>query len=658
MKVSRSWLKTFFEKDIPTSVELADLFTFHSFEVESVEKKGGHDVLDVKVLPDRAHYCLSHQGVAEEIHIVTGQPMKTFRDLPTLAKAAVSNPSVLPPKVKIEEPKKEDSKENPFCRHYMVRRIEKVTVADSPDWLKNYLQDIGERPINNIVDATNLIMFDIGQPLHAFDADAIKGDISVRAAQKGEKIILLDGKEATLILGDYVIADDAGPLAIAGVKGGKRAQVTATTKNIIIESANFDPAAVRRTATRLNIRNESSKRFENEITPELAADGMTLVSALVRGLVPGSADGMSDIIDIYPMKPSQTVITLTRAYVNDRLGADVPEKTFNEILSRLGVTVADTGGKLALTIPYHRLDLTIPEDIVEEIGRVYGYEKIKAALPPAPTKPISVLPSFYLSEKIKNILAGQSFSEVNLYTLVSKGLVETAHPLASDKAFARENLTDGLMTCLEKNVLNADLLGLDVIKIFEVGRVFTKGGEFSVLSMGVAQVKKIKNVKSEAILKSTIEVLGKELGSAISVPSIISNGIHSVCQINLDELTTSYKLSVGASYADLGFGPSVKISYKRFSAYPFIVRDIAVFTPEHIEAEEVWAAIRQGVEDADGSRLLARHALFDTFKKDAKISHAFRMIFQSMEKTLTDEEVGAIMEKIYVQVKLKKWEVR
>jgi phenylalanyl-tRNA synthetase beta chain len=263
MKVSRNWLQTYFYSEIPAVDKLSELFTFHSFEVEGVEKieakgKAPEDfVMDVKILPDRAHYCLSHRGVAEEVHVITGMPLKKDRDT---GKPPEGNRMIATPKIIIED--------NNFCRRYMGRRVEGVKVSESPEWMEKYLEAIGERSINNIVDASNIIMFDIGQPLHIFDADKVRGEIKVRAAHEGEKILLLDGKEVTLKSNDFVVSDDEGPLAIAGVKGGKRAGITAETKNIIIESANFDPTAVRRTSTELNLRNESSKRFENEITPD------------------------------------------------------------------------------------------------------------------------------------------------------------------------------------------------------------------------------------------------------------------------------------------------------------------------------------------------------------------------------------------------------
>ncbi|MEK7501799.1 MAG: phenylalanine--tRNA ligase subunit beta [Patescibacteria group bacterium] len=692
MKISRNWLKNYFDKPIPDANKLAEFFTFHSFEVEGVEEIGNESpavsllvetalprslcssedcsrpsdtasiadfIIDVKVLPDRAHYCLSHKGIAGEVSVLTGQAIKDLK-IPDMLEATTEVGPMYKPSIIIQDRK--------FCRRYMGRYVENITVNQSLEWMKRLLEAIGQRSISGIVDATNFCMFDIGQPLHAFDADKIKGVIVVRPAKASEKMILLDGTEITLTTDDSVIADDAGPLAIAGVKGGKRAEVTSSTKRIFMESANFNPTAVRRTSTKYNLRSESSKRYENEITPELVSLGMNNICALIKEMNPEAKFG--PIVDVYPVKAKQTVIDFDPAYIEKRLGVKFPFDEAKSILERMGIIIkgGDTS-RWKLTIPFDRLDLTIREDIVEEIGRVYGYEHIKGILPPKTNMPVEILPAYYLSEKIKDILIEQGFSEVSLYTLVEKGDIETAKPLARDKAFARKNLVDSTMTCVEKNALNADLLGLQTIKVFEIGKVFSKEGERLVLSLGVAQVKKIKGVKNESILvdalktlKENISLFGNETKDSvvdiIDNPKIITKGNHAVCEIDLEEILKSIKLPAGASYKDLNFMPSSSNHYEKISLYPFIVRDIAVFVPESIQALNVWESIKKGIGATNAKELLVRHSLFDTFKKEGKVSYAFRLVFQSLERTLTDEEANAIMEKIYEVMKDKEWEVR
>jgi phenylalanyl-tRNA synthetase beta subunit len=217
-----------------------------------------------------------------------------------------------------------------------------------------------------------------------------------------------------------------------------------------------------------------------------------------------------------------------------------------------------------------------------------------------------------------------------------------------------------MMACVEKNALNADLLGLDAIKIFEIGHVFVKDGEKTMLSLGVAQVKKVKGLKSDGILAEAIKSLTAALDLNISAPKMISKGIHAVCEVSLDEVLKSFKLPADASYADLKFTAASANRYKRFSPYPFIVRDIAVFVPKNKSIEDVWKVIETQLnqEKIKEPRLQGITRFFDEFEKDDKKSYAFHIIFQSMERTLTDKEVNSIMEKIYAEMKGKSWEVR
>jgi phenylalanyl-tRNA synthetase beta chain len=712
MKISHNWLQNYFDKPIPDANKLAELFTLHSFEIESVEEvkyeslaasrsresvspeaakrrkeetandRSGASpitdfVIDAKVLPDRAHYCLSHKGIAGEVSVLTGQSIKDL-NIPDMSVAEKVGPF---PSVTIQNPK--------FCRRYMGRYVaidrEGPTFSESSEWMKNLLEAIGERSISGIVDATNFCMFDIGQPLHAFDADKIKGNIVVRSAKSREKIILLDGTEIVLASDDYIIADDIGPLAIAGVKGGKRAEVRPSTRRLFIESANFDPISVRRTSTKYNLRSESSKRYENEITPELTSVGMNNACALIKEMNPDVDFG--PIIDEYPIKAKQTIIDFDPVCIKERLGIEVPFDRARKILEQMEIIVnslavsrsresvspedakrrkgetandrSDTVNELwQLTIPFNRLDLMIREDIVEEIGRIYGYEHIQGILPSKTNESAIMLPMHYLAEKIRNNLVEQGFSEVSLYTLVEKGDIETAKPLAKDKAFARKNLTDGMMTCLKKNALNADLLDLQTIKVFEIGKVFSKESERLTLSLGVAQVKKAKGFNASTMIKEALQTISLELNIGPITATGLESGLKAVCEIDLEEVLKSVIIPAAVSYKDLNYMPASPNHYEKISLYPFIVRDIAVFVPESVQTDSVWQVIEKGIENAGTKELLMRHSLFDTFKKDGKISYAFRLVFQSMERTLTDNEANAVMEKIYDVMKEKGWEVR
>jgi phenylalanyl-tRNA synthetase beta chain len=665
MKISHAWLQEYFKDTLPTAEALAELFTFHSFEIEGVEEMGKaphlDKIIDAKILPDRAHFCLSYQGIADEVQVLTGlQRVESVdKKLPDV------DDSLAPVSVSVEA--------TDFCRRYVSRRINNVSVKESPEKIQELLVSVGSRSINTVVDATNLAMFDIGQPLHAFDADKVKGVIVVRSARSEEKIVLLDGREITLSSEDSVIADDEGPLAIAGVKGGKRAEVTMDTKNIILESANFHPVSVRKTSTAYDLRNESSKRFENEITPEYALQGMNHVSVLIEKLSPGAIFG--PVSDFYPHPAMQTTIIIDPSFINEKLGIDIPKEEVVRILKALKIQVEEKGAELSLTIPFDRFDLVIKEDVVEEIGRIYGYDKVKGILPPQ-AESLKVHEGFYVTERIKSLLAEQGFSEGYLYAFTSKGDIEVSYPLASDKKALRTNLSEGMAKALEMNARNADLLFMDSIKMFEMGKVFSeKNGEIkehTSLCVGIKRIKKVKGQTANEDIRQFREYLLEKLGANVQTVCTIDdtgglmmlkdietgksrqigtiNNIDGIMELDLDALIPHVEVP---TYQALGFGPAEKVSYSPFSSYPFIVRDIALFVPETVTPEEI-----QSILTENGTDLLVAQRLFDTFTKEGKTSYAFRMIFQSYERTLTDEEVNKIMEAIAEKMKEKGWEVR
>ena len=640
MIISRAWLQKYFDAELPSAETMAELFTFHAFEVEDVKTTDTDAIIDLKVLPDRAHYALCHRGIARELSAIGNFSLKK-----TVEKSVpVSEVPELQIAVYVSH----------FCRRYVGRRVENVTVTDSPEWLKTAIESIGGRSINSVVDATNYVMFDVGQPLQAFDADKVVGAIRVRYAYSGEKIVTLDNKDITLSVDDSVIADNNGPLAIAGVKGGNRAEVTKETKRIIVESANFDPVLVRRTTVRVGIKNDASRRYENEITPYLAGEAMDAVSSIIATLSPNVLIG--SVVDVYPNPVAPRRLSVDTGLIRGTLGCEINDTTIIKILVSLGIGVEINGKELSLTIPYDRLDLTIPEDIAEEVGRMFGYDKVIGVLPSLPKEKPAINKSFYVSEKIKNVLVSLGFSEVYLYSLVAKGDFEVTYPLASDKSFLRTNLRDGVVKSLEMNVRNADVLGKDTVKIFEIGKVFPLAGEALHLSIGIAQVKKNKKEKPEELLAGVLKKLSEVCG--IEFTGTVEKSQNSAwVELSLEPFIRGVTAD---SYDDLGFIRSPAIMYKKFSPYPFIVRDIAVFVQPHVTEDALTAIIRE-----EGTSLVVRGPeLFDVFEKKneagvvEKKSLAFRMVFQSFEKTLTDDEVNPIMKRITERFVACGYEVR
>lgn len=655
MKISYNWLQQYFDKKLPVAKELSDLINSHVFEVESVEAVDKDTVFDIKVMPDRAHYALCHRGIAREVRAITGLEMKK-----DILPAIVIDKNVGIVKLIVEE--------TSLCSRSIMRRIEGITISESPSWLKDSLEAVDMRSINNVVDATNYVMLDIGQPLHAFDADKIVGSIVVRKAKKGERLELLPErvldhgvmieKERSYELDDsvLVLADDIGPLDIAGVKGGKRAEINSNTKNIVMTACNFNPVSIRRSSTKYSLRNDASKRFENEIIPELAEIAMNQVTLLTKELSVGAKIG--PITDIFSTPTKPWGVSISADFISEKLGTKVSGADLKEVLKRYDCVAEESGDTLTVTPPLDRLDLKIPEDFVDEVARVRGYETLVNVLPPAlPANTAAQIrddKTFFWSEKVKNTLVNLGFSEALLYSLVSTGFYEITYPLANDKSCLRESIVQKMKEVLAINVLNADLLGLDIIKMFEIGKVFLKEGEKTVLCIGVKNIKKSKKKEPE-ILKETLAEIEKIIGTKIDAkidPKIADN----IIEIDFDLLTKT--LATG-SILDLNFQALPRDQkYHPFSPYPFIVRDIAVFVPDTVIGDGVWKAIKQGMQEAGATDLLVRDSLFDVFKKDGKVSYAYRLVFQSYEKTLTDEEVNKIMEKIYAEVKERGWEVR
>ncbi len=461
MKVSYNWLK-WYVPEVPEAEKLADIITYHLAEVETVEKlPDGDFVLDIKILPNRAHDLFSHQGIAREVASLLNI---SFVDPTPKYKIPESKPTTLIKEI-----------ETPNCRRYMGRIVRNVKIGPSPEWVVIHLESIGQRSINNIVDATNIVMWDCGQPAHVFDLDKIKTPkLKVRNAHPGEKITLLGGVEKTLTETMMVISDDFGnSLDIAGIKGGKYAELTNETTNLVLECANFDPTSVRKTAQTLNIFTDARKRFENDLSPELAAHGMTELSALIDEMCPDAI--FEEIVDVYPKKQEERKLKFSLKKIGDILGIEIRGNDVEDIFRRYNISYTQDGDMFEIVVPTMRLDLVIEEDMAEEIGRIMGYDKVKGNVPSINfTSKVNV--TYAQIVAVRNKLISEGYSEVMTYSFRDRGDIEVLQS-ASDKKFLRTNLTDGLTESLKLNKVNAPLLELKEVKIFEIGNIFTKNGE-------------------------------------------------------------------------------------------------------------------------------------------------------------------------------------
>jgi len=658
MKFSYAWLQNYFETKLPEPEKLAELFTFRFSEVESVEKVGADTIFDLKILPDRACYALSHRGVAREIFAIVGLPLKEASRKPLdMKKGALQI----------------DVKDTKLCNRYIGALIEGVVVGESPAWLKESLASLGQRSINNIVDIANYLMLDLGQPLHAFDADKVVGTLTVRNAAKGEKMTTLDNKEVAFDGSELLIADDEGPLGIAGIKGGKRAEVGAKTKRVILEAACFDATTLRRTSTKVGIRTDASKRFENRIPFALQEETMERFVSMVIEHSGGTAEPDS-VVDIKGEVPDERVLNVSLEFINEVLGSTIASSEAEKIFNALSFEFTKNKDSYELTIPNWRLDLTIPEDIAEEVGRLYGYENIMPALPPKLSALPELLKSLYWQEKVKDFLVAEGFSDVLTYSFRHEGVHEVLKSLASDKNFLREDLTKNIVESLQSNLLNAPLLDLQRVKLFEFGKIYPKSGEKLSLCIGVSQPKGYKgesvNETIRGVRDRLVAFLGKPIVTVCTIddtggiillsnkPIGTINAIDGVMEIDFDALVNV--LPEPRAW-DIQAVETAK-PFERISAFPFIVRDVAVYVgldDTFTTLQEIINTLQKEGKLPDLSQKPERP--FDEFvnQKVGKKSLAFRLIFQSFEKTLTDAEVNAQMEHIYAKLKSHEgWQIR
>lgn len=659
MLVSYKWLQSYFKEPLPQPSELVDLLTMRIFEVEGAEEKQGDIVLDVKTLPDRNPYCLSHRYIAQEIGAIVRKEV----NFPKIDKVTLTDVSS---KLNI----KIDNSE--LCPRYMGRVVENIEIKNSPDWLKSQLEVLGQRSINNIVDLTNYVMLETGQPLHAFDADKVVGDIHVRFAAEGEEIVILDGSTVKLQSTMLVVADNDGPIAIAGVKGGKRAEISSTTRVIIIEAANFSGPSVRRTSQQTNIRNDSSKRFENRVTPERAELAMGMISDLFSKDVPSAKFG--EVVDVYPVENKIGSLEVSIKELVAKLGTEIPSEEIINILKwcKIGVE-KKSEDLLALTIPEYRPDLKIFEDITDEVGRLFGYENVPVRIPQNDlSQPINK--NFYYINFIKKILIDKGFSEILTYTLNDKGDMVLENPLNLERGKLRNDLSTAMVEKLEFNIRNLDLLGQPSVRVFEIGKVFGEKREHWSLAIGIAQPKSTKGDSVNEQIRNIREHLIGELGANIQTVCTVDdtggivvlnnkpigeiNKIDGVMEVDLEKIIEV--LPDPASDAAIDLPPLTQNKFSKISPYPFMVRDIAVFVPgEAGQEEQVLNIIKK-----HGTNLLIRTSLFDTFTKKkegepTKTSYAYRMVYQANDRTLVDEEVNSIMQKITDEMNTNEgWQVR
>ena len=586
-------------------------------------------VYELDILPNRSADCLAHYGIAKEIATIFSLPLKRryFQEKFLFSDSAEY--------IQTEK-----------CDRYTILKITDIALKKTPDDIQRHLEAVGQRCINPIVDLSNYILFDIGQPIHAFDAQKVSGQFGVRQARVDERLLLLGDEEVVLQEGDIVITDatEDKPIALAGVKGGEETKVDDSTKDIFIEIATFDSQSIRRTARRTGHTSDASLRFSQGFPAELIDYTAQRVTDLFGeyGTITESHDCQR-----VPLKQQQNT-NVSVVGVNNLLGTACTQKDITNMLDRLAVSYEhnDTQEYITITIPVERPDIQDENDIIEEVGRLLGYDIVPSANPKS-DKP------FILWSRIRNLFSLKDdemfmkrfavlhalqqigFSEVMTSSFCAKDEVCVAYPVAKDKGCLRSSLRPGIKEVLEQNAYNGELLGLGAVQIAEIGSVFTKNSEEVHLALGVQETLGRKKVDHAAIEKKVRHIID------------ISGGFEDgVWEVPLKEV----QIRAHSRYNT----PSISaVRYTPPSKYPFILRDVAVFVPNGTDATKTEALLRESAGDH-----LRQINLFDAFRKDDKQSYAFRLVFQSDTKTLDDETINKQTDAIYEALRRDGYEVR
>ena len=616
-------------------------------------------VLDLDATPNRAD-LLSVSGVAREVGVIT----QTAVNAPEIKTATVDINETFPVKISC----------NDLCQRYSGRIIRDVnTQAETPDWMKEKLRRMDVRSLGPVVDVTNYVMLELGQPMHGFDFDKLEGGIHVRNAEEGEKLILLDGKEVTLRADTMVIADENKALALAGIMGGQDSAVSDTTTNIYLESAFFVPEKIMGKARTYGLHTDSSHRFERGVSPDLQLKGLERATQLIVEICGGKVGEITDVVTQDELG-KRDAIHYQRSRTKRHLGIEVDDARVEDIMTRLGCQVEASDDGWMITPPVFRFDLATPEDVVEEIARIYGYDNIPGVL--RPMKPlISVKPETQVREEaLQNILISRGYREAITYSFVPPEVeslltagaeqIRLANPISEELSVMRSTLWSGLIPALDKNVKRQQ----PRVRLFESGLSFQKS------EAGLPeQRKKLAGAITGSLypeqwnkearqvdfydLKGDVEALlaeasGQEfkflpvdhatLHPGQSAKIMLGDQQIGLCgalhpalekKLSLDQQVFVFEL-------DLGFMEEKKLpEYNKLSPYPSVRRDLALLLNRDVAYDQISNILKElNINE------LVEHFIFDVYEGEnidsSQKSLALGLIFQDFSRTLEEEEIN------------------
>ena len=633
-----------------------------------VELLGLNDyILDLSITPNRAD-ALSMRGLTYELGALYNNKVD-FKDVEKEENYEATSLQV--------------AIESGSCRNYVGQVVKNVEVKDSPLWLQTRLMNSGIRPINNIVDITNYVLLEFGQPMHAFDKDLVGDKIVVRDAKEGEVLETLDGEERKLQATDLVITDGTRAIALGGVMGGKNTEVSEKTKNIILESAYFNPTSVRRTSAAHGLRSDSSARFEKGIDPNMQKAALARAVELILELCPNAVvESSVGVVN----KEEEKVVEISTSYINNYLGIKLSTEEIVAILEGLSFTVEVTGENLVVKVPTRRPDISIKQDLVEEVIRIYGYDNLASTLPKfSKTTKGGLTYSQRMVRDLRGLYASLGFNDTINYSLVSEEeatgyTLEDHHkvrllmPMTETHSTLRQSLIPGLLNTVQYNVARKQ----KDLKLLEIGRVFFGSGDDNIqpketlyLSAALTGEERVtKWLKESSTLdffaaKGYLEVVFERLGleEKVTYKKSTLEGMHPgrFAEVYLGEKRIGFigevhpqvadKLGINTTYVfeinldEVISESKVKPKYAEVTKYPEITRDIAMLVDVKDEYQNIYNVI-----ESVNSKLITNVELFDLYAGAellaGKKSLALTITYSDKQKTLTDEEVTAVHEKV------------
>ena len=628
------------------------------------------EIIELSITPNRAD-ALSMRGVAYEVAAIYDKSVH-FKDFPLLETQDQAGEQL---SVAIETDKA------PF---YAARILENVTIAPSPQWLQNLLMNAGIRPINNVVDVTNYILLYFGQPMHAFDLDTFEGNqIVVREARAGEKLVTLDDEERELETSDLVIAVADKPVALAGVMGGAATEISSQSRRVVLEAAVFDGTSIRKTSGRLNLRSESSSRFEKGINLATVTEALDAAASMIADLA--GATVQAGIVSAGQLDTSDVEVVSTLSDVNRVLGTELTYIDIEDVFRRLGFGLTGDAEKFTVSVPRRRWDIHIEADLYEEIARIYGYDKLPATLPKGDGTAGQLTETQKLRRKVRTVAEGAGLTEVITYALTTpekavqfstnpSNLTELMWPMTVDRSVLRQNMVAGILDTVAYNVArkNKDLA------LYEIGKVFEQTGnpqeelptEINSFAFALTGLVTEKDFQTPAVpvdffyAKGILEALFDRLGLKVEYTATQAlAGMHPgrTATISLDgqvvgfvgqvhpvtakdyNIPETYVAEVNLTAIEQAIQPAKP--FVEITKFPAVTRDIALLLKAEISHKEVVEAI-----EAAGVKRLTDIKLFDVFSGEklglGMKSIAYTLTFQNPEDTLEDEEVARYMEKI------------